>query len=156
MPRPKRANPKAGRTTPYVKVKKLSDYGVLPERATSGSAGFDLTSPAAGSIPPGATRLVPLDLSLEIPEGYVGLIKSRSSIAKRAVHVGAGVVDSDYRGPVLVCFTNGGEQSFEFGRGDRIAQILIVAVLQTPMQLIEQEEVTATERNEGGFGSTGK
>lgn len=139
---------------PAVKVVLTNKDSVLPVRVTSGSAGYDLVSPFDTTVLKGEVELVSLGLKMEIPPGYAGHIRSRSNFAKRGIDVCAGTIDSDYRGDVLVCFYNHSDADLKIRRGDRIAQVVISAVLETPM--IQVEELGDTVRAEGGFGSTGK
>lgn len=137
-----------------VKVQRTSEEAIVPKRATRGAAGYDLFSPVDVEIKPNEFELVPLHLKMEIPFGYCGQIKSRSSIAKLGVVVEAGTIDSDYRGPVLVMLYNRSQVNFSIKVGDRIAQMVVHPVLTLEMKDVER--VDETERGEGGFGSTGR
>lgn len=132
--------------------------GQKPTRATSGASGFDLRASAGGSIPPGGRMLVPTGIRLAIPPSYEVQIRSRSGLAiKHGVVVGnsPGTIDSDYRGEIKVILFNTGENPFLFEAGDRIAQMVVCPVYMS--ELAEDPSFfTATERGEGGFGSTGK
>jgi len=106
-------------------------------------------------IPPQSKALVPLNIALEIPWGFYGRIAPRSSMAMKHVAVGAGVVDSDYRGPVgVVLFNLSPGNNLEIKTGDRIAQ-LILEKISLP-HVWEVDELEDTRRGAGGFGSTGK
>jgi dUTP pyrophosphatase len=139
-----------------VKIKKLNKNAVIPSYAKSGDAGMDLV---ATEILSNTTFDITygLGIALEIPEGFVGLVFPRSSIRKYELTLSnsVGVIDSGYRGELQATFkkTNGLD-SLSYKVGDRVAQIIII-----PHPTIEFEEVnelTNTERGEGGFGSTGK
>jgi dUTP pyrophosphatase len=130
--------------------------GILPVRSTSGAAGFDLASPFDHVLDPGRITQVPLGFSLCIPKGHVGKIEGRSSLAlKYGIQILGGVIDSDYRGDVAVILRNSGTVPFEFKRGERIAQMVILR-LSPASQVVQVEELDDTERGKDGFGSTGK
>jgi dUTP pyrophosphatase len=138
-----------------LKVKKLSDLSFIPKRGTSYSAGLDLFSPIDQILPPQERLLIKLDISIELECGTFAHILSRSSLAlKNGIHVGAGVIDSDYRGNVGVLLFNFSNEPFYIKRGDRIAQLVV-----KKYEMVEPEEVfesSETERGLGGFGSTGR
>ena len=97
-----------------LRVKRLSDKAVIPTRGSEWSAGYDLSSAKALTIPPGGRAIVPTDLSLACPAGTYGRVAPRSGLTvKYGIHVGAGVVDADYRGPVGVVLFNLGDKHFE-------------------------------------------
>lgn len=145
-------NPQA--FVPYLRVKKLSDKAILPSRASSLSAGYDLSSAVETKVPARGKALVATDLSIAIPEGTYARIAPRSGLAwKHSIDVGAGVIDADYRGPVGVVLFNHADADFEVKVGDRIAQLIIEKIV-TP-EVEEVENLDSTARGEGGFGSTG-
>ena len=130
----------------------------LPERATSGSAGFDLracvTAPVV--LAPGQRALIPTGFAVEIPDGCEGQVRPRSGLALRlglTLLNTPGTIDSDYRGEVSVIAINLGDTPATISRGDRIAQMVLhhVAVVDT----IEVAELGASARGQGGFGSSG-
>ena len=132
----------------------------VPAYASSGAAGFDLRAAVAEGetmvIKPGARAMVPTGFSVAIPDGYEMQVRPRSGLAfKNGVTVvnAPGTVDSDYRGQVCVLLINLGEEDFAIRRGDRIAQGIIAAAPQWP--LVEVDDLDATDRGAGGFGSTG-
>ena len=140
---------------PQIGIKKLSEDAIVPTRANDTDAGWDLYVPHDFLLPHETRALVPTDISMAIPTGYVGLIWDRSGVAvKKGVHRFAGVIDSGYRGEVKVCLWNSSEWDGHFRKGERIAQILFQAIPEC--DLIEVEELDTTERGEGGFGSSGK
>lgn len=137
-----------------MKVKRLSRDAIMPFKGTKGAAGYDLSSAEACTVPSGGKLLVSTDLALEIPGGYYGRLAPRSGLAsKHFIDVGAGVIDSDYRGPVKVLLFNFGDENFEVKQGDRIAQLIVTAL--GPSKVQEVKELTGTERENKGFGSTG-
>ena len=136
-------------------VHRLCANATLPYRATSGAAGYDITCTETVHIPPNERRLVPTGIAVAIPDGYVGIVKSRSSMAwKRTLDVEAGVIDSDYRAEVKVLLHNA-HSSMEriVTAGERVAQMLLVAV--PDMVVTERTCLPSTQRGQGGFGSTG-
>lgn len=140
-----------------MRIKKLNDNAVIPTYGSASAAGADLYSCEGEiTIAPGETRLVHTGLSMQIPEGYVGLIYARSGIAtKRGVAPAnkVGVIDSDYRGEVMVALHNHSKVDAVIAEGERIAQIVITPYLA--VDFIESDELDDTERGQGGFGSTG-
>ncbi|XP_006650392.1 deoxyuridine 5'-triphosphate nucleotidohydrolase [Oryza brachyantha] len=145
---------KVARVAPLLKVKKLSEKAVLPSRGSAHAAGYDLSSAAEAVVPARGKAMVPTDLSIAIPEGTYARIAPRSGLAlKHSIDVGAGVIDADYRGPVGVILFNHSDADFAVKPGDRIAQ-MIIEVIATP-EVAEVEDLDATVRGEGGFGSTG-
>ena len=128
----------------------------LPAYATSGAAGMDVVSAEDVTIPPGARHLVATGLSVAIPEGYEIQVRPRSGLAfKHGITVPntPGTIDSDYRGELKVLLINHGFEPFAIARGDRVAQLVLAPV--TRATWLEVEELDATQRGEGGFGSTG-
>lgn len=141
-------------SSPFFKVKKLSEKAVLPTRGSSLSAGYDLSSAVDSKVPARGKALIPTDLSIAVPEGTYARIAPRSGLAwKHSIDVGAGVIDADYRGPVGVILFNHSDVDFEVKLGDRIAQLIIEKIV-TP-EAMEVEDLDDTVRGEGGFGSTG-
>jgi len=142
-----------------VKIKKVHPDAVIPSYAKSGDAGLDLVattiiSETLGSITYG------LGIALEIPEGFVGLVFPRSSIRKTNLQLSnsVGVIDSGYRGELQATFNkiqgidNVERENYKIG--DRVCQIMIIP--HPTIELNEVNELSNTERGEGGFGSTGK
>lgn len=140
----------------------------LPKYQTEGSAGIDLLSNIDETLigcsvdfedPDKVVidrKLIPTGLSIAIPEGYCGMICSRSGLAVKygiKTNIPVGIIDSDYRGEISISLANTGYDTFYIKRGDRIAQLLIVPVIQP--EISEVKELSTTERGEGGFGSTG-
>ena len=139
-----------------LKVKKLVPEAVLPFRASEGAVGYDLVTMEAVTLPPGGSHLLGTGLSMAIPIGYYGRIASRSSLAcKYHVHVGAGVVDPDYRGEVKILLYNLGTEPFHVSRGDKVAQLIIEKVSLPTIVDVGLLELPSTVRGTSGFGSTG-
>lgn len=142
-----------------IAVKKLRENAKLPTYGSAEAAGADLYAclDESVSIVPGQTLLVPTGIALEVPKGCAGLIYARSSMGvKRGLAPAnkVGVIDSDYRGEIMVALHNHGASPQEIAPGERIAQLLITPVL-TP-QYEQVDELSDTARGAGGFGSTGK
>ena len=142
-----------------IKVKKLSPEAKLPTYGSPFSAGADLYALAEENIviAPGETKLVHTGISLEIPEGYGGFLYARSSLATKRGLAPAnkvGVVDSDYRGEVMVALFNQSGSLQMVEPGERIAQLVIAPFLKG--EFVETETLSETCRGEGGFGSTGR
>ena len=129
-----------------------------PEKATKGSAGFDLLASINNplEIEAGKSLLVPCGFSLQMPNHFEAQVRPRSGLAlKNSVTVlnTPGTIDSDYRGEICVILINHGQMSFKINRGMRIAQIIFK---ETPeVNLVEVDELDNTKRGSGGFGSTG-
>ena len=142
-----------------IRVKKLRPDALLPTYGSKEAAGADLYAclDAPVTIGPGETVWIPTGIALEVPKGCAGLVYARSGMAcKRGLAPAnkVGVVDSDYRGEIIVALHNHGNAAQKVENGERIAQFIITPVL-TPVYEIAQE-LSRTERASGGFGSTGK
>lgn len=142
-----------------INVKKLNEAARLPFRATEGSAGADLYAclEAPVTIEPGKRETIPAGIAIEIPPGYGGFVFPRSSVAcKFGVSLPncVGVIDSDYRGELCVPVINHSNLPYTINGGDRIAQLVILPVENAEYEY--SDELSDTERGEGGFGSTGK
>lgn len=141
-----------------IKTKLVKEGARIPFRATDGSAGSDLYACISEdiTIDAGKTVLIPTGIVMEIPKGFGGFLFSRSSLAvKHGVTLPncVGVIDSDYRGEIGVYLINLSDKPFTVHNGDRIAQIVIM-----PYEAAEYESsdnLSDTERGNGGFGSTG-
>ena len=142
-----------------IKVKKLKPDAAVPTMGSKFAAGADLYSAEDADvvIEPGETKFIGTGLAMEIPEGYVGLVYARSGLAcKRGLAPAnkVGVVDSDYRGEIKVALHNHGKEAQTVEKGERIAQMVIAPYLSVNYE--EADELSETERGEGGFGSTGR
>lgn len=134
--------------------------GLLPAYATAGSAGLDLRAclDAPLTLQPGDAQLISTGLAMHLGNpGFAAMILPRSGLgAKNGIVLGnlVGLIDSDYQGPLMVSCWNRGRESFTIHPLDRIAQMIIVPVVQAKFRLVESFE--ASTRGEGGFGSTGR
>ena len=152
-----------------IKYQKVSDFATCPSRNTSTDAGYDLYSTECHRIEPMQRVLVSTGICIEIPEGYYGRVAPRSGLAvKKGLDVMAGVIDSGYRGEIKVLLVNlnppttnrnayesffGSSGKIDIKEGDRVAQIIIEKCYSAEWK--EIEELSSSERDEGGFGSSG-
>ena len=138
-----------------IKIKLLTPSAQLPTRSTEGSAAFDLYASEHIAIEAGGVSRVPVGLAVEIPVGFYADLRLRSGFASKnsAALCSSGVVDSDYRGEVMIPVINHGREMIVISVGDRIGQMLILPVPET--EIAQVEELTDTVRGNGGFGSTG-
>ena len=141
-----------------MKIKKLDSRAIIPTYGTKYSAGADIYAIVDTPIVirPGETKMIQTGLSLEIPNGYVGLVYARSGLASKSGIAPAnkvGVIDSDYRGELMVALYNQSNSNYIVENGLRIAQLVITPYIQVEFE--EVEELNSTERGQGGFGSTG-
>jgi dUTP pyrophosphatase len=128
----------------------------LPAYARPGDAGLDLRASEAVRLDPGERRLVPTGVAAAIPEGHAGLVLPRSGLARQkgvTVLNAPGLIDSGYRGELMVLLINHGAEPVAIERGERIAQLVIQPVARA--RLVEVERLPDSARGEGGFGSTG-
>lgn len=142
-----------------INIKRLTPTAVIPEAQTSGSAGADLhaciNEPIV--IHPNMTAKIPTGIAMEIPCGYGGFVFARSGLATKQGVAPAnkvGVIDSDYRGEIMVALHNHSNETCKIEPNQRIAQIVIMPIM-TPI-FNEVDNLDSTDRADGGFGSTGK
>lgn len=146
--------------TRAINIKKLNDKAIAPTYGTEYAAGADLYACDANDeiiINSGETYFVKTGIAMEIPVGYVGLIYARSGLACKKGLAPAnkvGVIDSDYRGEIMVALHNHSNDTVTISNGERIAQIVITPYITATFN--EVNELDDTARGEGGFGSTGK
>jgi len=138
-----------------LKIKKLNKNAKLPSYAHPGDAGLDLFASENIGVFPFKRAVVSTGISIEIPKGYVGLIWDKSGLAvNEGLKTIAGVIDSGYRGEILVCLFNLTEKKYVFKKGDKVAQIIIQKKEKATIK--EVKTLNKTKRGEGKFGSTGK
>ena len=137
-------------------IRRLRPDAALPARAYTGDAGFDLAACERVELAPGERAMVPTGLAVAIPEGYAGFVQPRSGLAARnglTIVNTPGLVDSGYRGELQVILLNTDrERPFVVEPGMRIAQLVVVPV--PPLEVLEVEELPASERGVRGFGSS--
>ena len=139
-----------------IPVLRLDEQLPLPAHAHPGDGGTDLMARVRVALDPGERALVPTGIAIAIPPGFAGLVTPRSGLAVRdglTVLNGPGLVDAGYRGEIKVTLVNLGAEPVVVERGDRIAQLVIVAV--ETQEMIPVTELPPSSRGAGGFGSTG-
>ena len=135
-------------------IQKLNEFAKVPTRAYEHDAGLDLTSVEEYALKPGEGKIFKTGLAMAIEPGFVGLVWDRSSMGKKGIKTLGGVIDSGYRGEVGVILWNLASEIQEIKVGERIAQLLIQPIA-TP-QTLAVSSLSETDRNVGGFGSSGK
>lgn len=130
--------------------------GLLPHRQHPDDAGADVYSIKDYTIAPHSTVKIPLGFGTEIPEGYVGFILPRSSMAARGLVAQSVPVDAGYRGELHAIITNYNDKEERIEMGDRIAQLVIIPVQTWSFKMIDPAEASVTDRGAGAFGSTGR
>jgi len=143
---------------PVVLIKKLTATAIIPEYKHIRDSGADLHAdiPEIVRLYPGQRMLIPTGISIELPEGYEGQVRSRSGLCKKnGVHVlnGVGSIDQGYTGEVKVILHNTDTMYLDIEPGDRIAQLVIAPVAYA--QFVEVDNLSETERGDKGFGSSG-
>jgi dUTP pyrophosphatase len=134
---------------------KLSKDAQMPTYGTSGAAGLDLYASADVTIQPNERMLIPTGVAMEIPEGHFCYVMGRSgNTIKKGMIVALGTIDSDYIGDIGVMAFNQSCEAISFAKGDRVAQMVILPYPK--VEFVEVDELSETDRGEGGFGSTGK
>lgn len=144
-----------------MKIKvKLDDGAYMPTRAHSADAGLDLYSPVDVEVPDRWDEVsregsvcIDTGVHVAIPEGFVGMIKSKSGLNVKNGITGEGVIDSGYTGSMVVKLYNHGCQSVHIKKGQKISQLVLLPIITPELELVDDLE--ATERGNGGFGSTG-
>ena len=129
----------------------LLEGGIVPRKAHYNDAGFELFSAEQITLYPQQTVKIKTGVCLEIPDGYCGVIHDRSSMGSKSLKVMGGVIDSTYRGEIIVCLYNGGLET-EIKSGDKIAQLLVLPV--PDVTITEVDSLSETRRGTKGFGST--
>jgi len=135
------------------KVRVVDKDGITPQKADDGCAGYDVYSTIATVIPPGDRKLIPIGVSTEISKNYYLRVAPRSGLSVKGIDVGAGVIDSSYRGEIKVLIINNSQSDFYVDKGAKIAQIILERCSNAKIMLVD--ELSESERGYGGFGSTG-
>jgi len=138
---------------------KLEPAAEAPSQGTKSAAGWDLRALEQTTVKKGKSTKIRTGLAVAIPEGWEGQIRSRSSLGAKGMIMpnGVGTIDSDYRGELMVLATWIGEgDSITLEKGERVAQLLVAPVPQTTFTEVSFEDLSETERGEGGFGSSGR
>ena len=137
-----------------LKVKRILEGALLPTKHDPNDAAFDLYAVKDMQISTNSTDIAHTGISIEIPVGYFAKIESRSSLAKRGIYCTAGVIDSGYRGEIMVVMNNIGNEDYSIRKGDRIAQMIIHKVEN--FEILGVESLDEKLDRGGGFGSSGK
>jgi dUTP pyrophosphatase len=138
----------------HLRFKRLDPRAVLPTRGTTRAAGLDLFCIEELRLEPGGRIGAHTGLSVEIPEGFYGRVAPRSGLAvKQGINVLAGVIDADYRGEIICLLHNTGAELVVLAAGSKICQLIIEKIITPAAEW--SEELEATARGAGGFGSTG-
>ena len=142
-----------------VKVLKIHPEATVPQYATAGASGLDLHARIQHEIylQPGVRYSCPTGIGIELPEGFEAQVRPRSGLARKSgvtVLNAPGTVDADYRGEILAILINHSDTAFKIEPNQRIAQLVIAPVIRA--ELVQAEELSDTERGEGGFGHTGQ
>ena len=140
---------------PKIKIQKINDSAKVPNYAHRGDAGLDFYSAEENYVlKPGERKGFSTGIKMEIPDGYAGLIWDKSGLAaKQGIKIMAGVIDSTYRGEVIVLLINLGNKNYLVEKNTKIAQMLIQKIEQAEIEMVE--DLNITKRGGGGFGSTG-
>lgn len=136
-----------------LKVKKFVENAKLPVRVREGDAGIDLYCLDGFEIEPNEIKVISTGIAVEIPKGYVGIIKDRSGLAVQGIHILGGVIDENYRGEIKIVLINLGKSKLTFEKNSRIAQLLILPYLKCEIK--EVSDLSISNRGEMGFGSSG-
>lgn len=137
---------------PVLRIK-LYPGAKMPTRAYPTDSGLDLYARADVVLSAGSTLRIDTGVAVEIPEGFEGQVRSRSSLASKGIYALFGTIDQSYRGNIGVILTNMSPDRYQVKAGDKIAQLVICPV--AIMALVEVEELSASDRGDCGFGSTG-
>lgn len=132
---------------------KVDDGCYIPERAHEDDAGMDLRTPHEVFIPAGGSAVIDTGVHMEIPKGYVGMLKSKSGLNVKKNLVSEGVIDCGYTGSIVCKLYNLGKQGVLIGRGMKITQMVIIPILLPTIEIVDH--LDDTPRGENGFGSTG-
>ena len=142
-----------------INIKLIRETSKMPVYASDGAAAADLHADLEEPVclQPGKRTIIPTGVIAEIPAGYVGILAARSGLAIKkglCLSNGIGVIDSDYRGEIGAAVTNLSDEEYTIEPGERICQLMIMPVTQA--EFVNSENLSDTERGEGGFGSTGR
>lgn len=141
---------------PVLKIKKLDEHAVVPKAMTKEAAGLDIAVSSPVNFFPNVVTKVYTGIAMAIPKGYHGELHIRSSWGQRGIRLAncTGIIDSDYRGEIMLCVINDTNSVYHVLEGDRIAQFILVK--DPAFNIEEVTELNKTERDVGGFGSTDK
>lgn len=135
-------------------ILRVSQEATLPTRAHPDDAGLDLYGLEDVLLESGEGRVAKTGIAVALPEGFVGLVADRSSLAKKGIKTAGGVIDAGYRGEIHICLWNISGEAIQLKKGERIAQLLIIPIATPAVR--EVQSLDETQRGTRGFGSTGK
>ncbi len=127
--------------------------GITPTRAHPTDAGLDLYTPVDVVVPANGEVIIDTLVAAEIPDGYVGLITSKSGLMAKGI-TSRGTVDASYRGHIRAVLFNHSDTDYQFHRGDKVTQMVLLPIITPELEVVT--ELSETDRGEAGFGSTGK
>lgn len=133
---------------------RLDPGAYLPQRAHDTDAGLDLRTPVDAYVRAGGSTVIDTGVHIQLPNGTVGMLKSKSGLNVKDGIVSEGVIDEGYTGTILVNLYNHGAEAKQFSRGDKITQLVVLPVLYPRVE--QTEEIQGGDRGDGGFGSTGR
>lgn len=133
---------------------KLDAGAFMPVRAHATDAGADLRSPIDAVVPAMGSRVIDTGVHIQLPHGYVGMLKSKSGLNVKYGITSEGVIDEGYTGSIVVKLRNHSDYPFAFMRGDKITQLVVIPVAYEPLEVVDS--LDDSERGSDGFGSTGK
>lgn len=133
---------------------RLDEGAYLPQRAHDTDAGLDLRTPVDAYVRAGGCTVIDTGVHIQLPHGTVGMLKSKSGLNVKDGIVSEGVIDEGYTGTILVKLYNHGTEAKQFGRGDKITQLVVLPVLYVKVE--QAEELDGGDRGDNGFGSTGR
>lgn len=133
---------------------RLDEGAYLPQRAHDTDAGLDLRTPVDAYVRAGGCTVIDTGVHIQLPHGTVGMLKSKSGLNVKDGIVSKGVIDEGYTGTILVKLYNHGTEAKQFGRGDKITQLVVLPVLYVKVE--QAEELDGGDRGDNGFGSTGR
>lgn len=136
-----------------LRIRKTNHDATVPAYGSDQASGLDLAAAAECILQPGQIARIPTGIAVEIPIGCEGQVRPRSGLSSRGIVAILGTVDADYRGEIHVLLENRSDGPCTIFPGDRIAQLVIAPVARVDLEVVE--ELSETERGEGGFGSTG-
>lgn len=132
---------------------KLYEGAYIPERAHPTDAGLDLKTPVDTWLHPGENTMIDTKVAVAIPEGYVGLLTSKSGLMKSGITC-RGTIDSSFRGTIKAVLYNHGKEGYLLKKGDKITQMVLLPIITPELEIVD--ELDETDRGESGFGSTGR
>lgn len=134
----------------------LNERSVVPQRATSGSAGYDLSACEDAVVPPRGRMMIDTGVVVQFPCDHYARVAPRSGLTlKKGLDVGAGIIDSDFTSSIRVILFNHTDEPFIVNVGDRIAQLIFIKISTPEVLFVEYEHLQQTQRGTNGFGSTG-